>query len=242
MNIFPKEYIELQFIFANKVVEILGISFLSALFDYTSMPVRVGVPFSDMKPSNVNWIKFINTISTNKDIDIAYEYYVLVEKDNKEIREQHGFCSYDFFKSEYLVNLHFKNNENPEPGLLSDERMPIRLKELKEMFSLIKIEYPDAKEVMSSSWLFNIPKFNKLFPLEFFDNTSIKWDFHSLGIWGQFIDKYGNIKEKWYNEFVEKINKAKSLDDLKEAFSLKCIKCWSEIKFFYDLYGIKNGK
>ncbi|MEI6462525.1 MAG: hypothetical protein WCO33_02545 [bacterium] len=236
MDIFPKEYIELQFIFANKVVEILGISFLSALFEYTSMPVRVGVPFSDMKTSNNNWIQFTNNIFTNKDIDIAYEYYVLVEKDNQEIREQHGFCSYDYLKSEYLVNLHFKNNENPEPGLLSDERMPARLKELKEMFSILKVEHPDAKEVMSSSWLFNIPKFNKLFPSEFFDNTFIKWDFHSLGIWGQFIDKYGNIKTKMYEEFIEMIMNSNSIEELKEAFPLKCIKCWSKIEPFYKMY------
>lgn len=234
--LFPKEFIQLQFIFADKVSKILGVSFQKALFDYTSMPIRVGVPFSDLNEKNQNWKSIVENISTKEDYEKAYEIHYKRMKDAPPMRMQYGCFSFDYLPDEKLVKLHFANNDKADPDVLSDANQPKRREELRSLLAHIKNEHPEAEEIISSSWLYNIEKFKRLFPNEFFENTTVQWDFRSLGIWGQFIDKYGRIKTEVLNEFIIKASQCNSLDELKAAFSLKDLKCWSSITCFYNKY------
>lgn len=238
--LFPKEFIELQFVFADKVSNILGISFQKALFEFTSMPIRVGVPFSDLQEENRNWKSFIQDINSKEDLEKAYKIHLERMKDAPPMRMQYGCFSYDYLPDEKLVKLHFANNDKTDPDVLSDANQAKRLEELKSLFIQIKSEHPEAEEIISSSWLYNIDKFKRLFPDEFFENTTIKWDFRSLGLWGQFIDKFGQIKIEKAEIFISNVNNANSIDDLKDAFELKDIKCWAYIRFFYRKYNITS--
>jgi len=234
--LFPKEFIQLKLIFADKVAQILNISFQKALFNYTSMPIRVGVPFSDLQEENQHWKSFIENINTKEDHEKAYQTHYERMKDASPMRMQYGCFSYDYLPDEKLVKLHFANNDKRDPDVLSDANQSKRLEELKSLFAQIESEHPEAEEVISSSWLYNIDKYKRLFPDEFFENTTVKWDFRSLGIWGQFIDKYGKIKPTEMDRFITNLNKSTTIEELKEAFALKDIKCWSKIDAFYEKY------
>lgn len=234
--LFPKEFIQLQFIFADRVAIILGQPFNKTLFEYTSIPIRVGVPFSDLQEENENWKSFIKNIKTKDDYEKAYEIHYERMKNAPPMRMQFGCFSYDYLPDEKLVKLHFANNDKSNPDVLSDENQSKRLEELKSTFKDIQLKHPEALKILSSSWLYNIEKFKRLFPKEFFENTSIKWDFRSLGLWGQFIDKHGNVKEEAMSNFLSKVNKSITLEDLKSSFALKDIKCCARIVYFYKKY------
>jgi hypothetical protein len=236
--VFPKEFIKIQFVFADKVAQILHISFRKALFEYTSIPIRVGIPFSGLQEENENWQTFIQNIQSKDDFEIAYKIHCERMKDALPMRMQFGCFSFDYLADEKLIKIHFANNDKTNPDVLSNTNQQKRQEELKLMFTQIKIKHPEAEGVVSSSWLYNIEKFKRLFPSEFFENTKVKWDFRSLGIWGQFIDKYGNIKTSEVDQFKIKVDKSITLNDLKEAFALKDIKCWSMIDVFYLKYNL----
>jgi hypothetical protein len=237
--VFPKEFTTLQYNFAKRANEITSTPIYDCLFNYTSLPIRFGIQFSELNTNNPIWQEFLKKAENNNVENIIYEYHIQQQKDAPPMRTQFGCFSYDVLVEERGVKIHFANNDSPEPGVLSTERIPARKEELKEMFSEIKSKYPDFTFVISSSWLYNIPAFNRLFPSEFTRNlTPKKNDYRSLGIWGQFIDKYGNIKEDLKNQFNQNIQKAQTMEELDNAFPLKDMKAQSDISVFYEFLGV----
>lgn len=242
----PKNFIDIQIIFAQKAAKILNISLNKSLFSYTSLPIRFGIPFSQLIEEHSVWQQFIRKINNGKDLsETAFNYCIEQEKgsDTKSQfsdREKFGCFSYNPLNNEKGILIHFANNDAPEPGSLSEERVPVRLAELKAMFADIRSKYPDYKFVASSSWLYNVESFTKLFPPEFIISKQAKVDYRSMGIWGQFIDKYGNTKENLCNEFLKNVNHAKNPTDLEDCFPLKDLKLATDLVYFYKFYKVED--
>lgn len=239
--IFPKDFLSLQIEFANKVRELENIPLDKALFEYTSLPVRFGISFSSLSEDNLVWQEFISRLSKSDDLlETAYKFHLEMMEDAPAMRYQFGCFSYDALENERGVRIHFANNDTPEPGVLSAERVPMRMKELKNMFEEIKNKYPDFTFVISSSWLFNVNAFKRLFPASFTANLIPKKnDYHSLGVWGQFIDKRGEVKQSEKEVFLKKVDEARSKQDLENAFSLKDFKVEANISDFYSFYKVE---
>ena len=104
--IYPKEFITIQFKFAEKVSDLLKIPLINALFEYTSLPKRIGIPFSFMQIHNPLWQEFIEFIGPEFDLKKAYEYYQQKAKNEKFDRPQFGCFSYDYLLDEKLIKLH----------------------------------------------------------------------------------------------------------------------------------------
>lgn len=240
--VFPKEFLEIQLLFAQKVSEIKQIPLGDALFTYTSLPIRFGMSFGQLAKDNPIWIKFTERLArqgTYVPIDIIFQYHLEQMKDASPMRPQFGCFSYDSLDSEKGARIHFANNDDPEPGVLSEERIPIRMEELKNMFSEIKEQHPDFTFVISSSWLFNVGAFKRLFPDEFTTDLKVKAnDYRSLGLWGQFIDKYGNVKKDLKELFIESMNKSATFEQLENSFPMKELKAEAELSLFYNYYQI----
>ena len=145
--LFPKEFIRLQFIFADKVAQIKEMDFQTALFEYTSMPIRVGVPFSDLHEDNENWRTFLSDVKSKNDLGKAYSIHCARMKDAPSMRKQYGCFSFDYLEDEKQIKLHFANNDKSDPDVLSDENQPKRIEELKK--GLVKIR-EDFDSTLSS--------------------------------------------------------------------------------------------
>ena len=238
--LFPKEFFDLLLKFAQKISEINQISFEESLFLYTCLPIRIGLGFSELTVDNPIWLDFISNMKDKFGTDQVYTYYLEHTKDKEFRRKQFGCFSYDWEEDKSLIRIHFANNDNSPSGVLSPERRTIRISELKEMFSDVKIKYPRAMKVVSASWLYNINSFKELFPRELFEHSKEKVDYYSLGIWGQFIDKKGNLKIDSADTFMKAVRNANSMEDVNNAFPLKNLYVEEQISCFYTFYNIKE--
>jgi hypothetical protein len=238
--IFPKGFLSLQLEFAKKASDLVSVPLDKALFEYTSLPVRFGVSFSALTEDNPIWQEFLAKLNTNNDLlETVYGYHLEKMKDASPMRYQFGCFSYDAIEDEGGIRLHFANNDSPEPGVLSDQRIDQRKSELSQMFQDVKLKHPAFTFVISSSWLFNVESFKRLFPESFTKNMITKNnDYRSLGIWGQFIDKYGEIKDELARQFIEAIHAATSFKELEECFPLKELKAEANITDFYSFYNV----
>jgi len=68
------------------------------------------------------------------------------------------------------------------------------------------------------------------------ENT--EW-FKSTALWGQFLDSAGEVKTTLATEFLARIAKCKTLDELKQNFPLKVLEPWARIPLFYQFYKIQ---
>lgn len=241
--LFTKEFLDLQIYFAKKASAVLKIPLCESLFLYTSLPIRFGVPFYDLRETNTIWQEFLAIFiaDANPSVeDLAFAFHQKKMTNQPPMRPQFGCFSYDSLDTEKGVRIHFANNDNPEPGVLSRERISQRQAELKEMFTEIKHQHPDFTFVVSSSWLYNIEAFKRLFPHEFVSSPEPKKnDYHSLGLWGQFINKYGRVKNDLVRDFRNKVERSTSISDLENAFPLGDLKVKSDISYFYTLYKVQ---
>ena len=105
---------------------------------------------------------------------------------------------------------------------------------LKKMFSDVKINYPKAILFEATSWM--VKFLAKFFPKEFITNAVIKdgW-FKSESVWGQFKTS-SELREKSIKEFLDKVEKAKSNEDLQNAFPYQVLYAKCSIEDIYKLY------
>ena len=151
-----------------------------------------------------------------------------------------GCFRYSFVEDEKgngIVKLHFLNNSTSKEGPLALSQRGKRLKELKDLFEDVKENYPNAKYVQGGSWLYNLESYKRLFPKEYTNNMkSISPKPQMLVIWGQFINSEWGVKKDMAEEFLSRLEKAKTEKDLENVFELKELFPKGDIKYFYDFY------
>lgn len=59
-----------------------------------------------------------------------------------------------------------------------------------------------------------------------------------MGMWGQFLDKYGNTKNDKCEQFLNNVSKSKTQSDLENSFPLKDLKVAIDLIYFYKMYQI----
>src|SRR5207249_310551 len=121
----------LQVRFAERAAAIQDLPLAEALFAYTSLPIRCGAPFTDLVVSHPRWQTFLALLRAGEELEgTAVRYHRLCMSNAPPMRPQYGCFSFDYLPEECLVRLHFANNDDPEPGVLSAARRSVRLQEL----------------------------------------------------------------------------------------------------------------
>ncbi len=239
LNMYSKDFFELQIRFVKKVSHITGRPVEELLIKYSSffkaLKINSNWEFRDDDPG---WIKYLNFIKDKDITDATYEYYLKVADKDLAVDGAVGCFAYEYLAKDKTVLVHFANKDEAEPGALSKEREPQRLKELKQLFEMIKQKHPEAKKVVGNSWLHNIESYRRLFPKEYYQNTEVLESYRTNSLWGQFLDSSGEVKRDLMEEFLEKLNKVTKLTDLSNCFKYKVLKPSADIKYFYQFYGI----
>ena len=234
-----QEFIQLQIAFAHHAARVCDISFEKALLMYTRLYRQFGLPLDankELDNHNVQWMKFLSHINNDENLCRA----ALKMLPERVPEKTTGSCfSYGYDEGEEAVNIHFENNDPHEKSPLSDERLEARKAELKSLFSEIHQKFPQAKKVRGSSWLYNIPNYRKLFPLAYTDGMGTPRSYtNTMSLWGQFFNRKGGLKHDRVQEFLERAEKAKSEEELLDAFPLRERSAGCPIQDFYSFYGI----
>ncbi len=240
---YPREFFEVQVNLAEKVAKVLDIPLSEALLNYTGLYRRFNLTRErEVDGNNALWQEFIASLGNGNVVEQTYKYYLK----RKDIEPEQALNKKNFgcFTSEYLpdqgcVRTHFGNREkNGSP--FDDKNLGKRLQELKEMFEYVKKNYPDAKVVRGSSWLYNLLKYRRFFPPEYTrDLKPTTPHFNGLSIWGQFLDQNMKVKPEVMNLFQTKLAQAQSFEEVVESIPLKTFKVETNIENFYNFYGIK---
>ena len=127
-------------------------------------------------------------------------------------------------------------------GDLSSNNFPQRKIEFREMVTFIKNNpdrFKEAKFLVSSTWLQNIPNYQKLFPPKYsLDQNREKRDDSFLGLWGQF-EKWnfeGNVLN--LKKFEEKLNNSRTKEEVVDSFPNPVYKIRVPLMELYEYYNI----
>jgi hypothetical protein len=245
---FPLQYFSLQLEYAKIAAQILRIPLAQALMEFTSFWRRIHnlrlLEINKMEwafdPKTPQWRELCDRINNNEPADIiAYNLCLRNDNSTETGKQYFGCFRYDFIPQvddDYgVIKIHFKNRDYSSQGPLSKERQKARLQELKRMFESISKNHPEAKVVIGGSWLYNLQSYQRLFPKMFTSNMKVEEiPFpRTSGIWGQFLNSDGQVKEKLKCSFIDKANTARSKEELLQCFEFKILFTRIGIDSFY---------
>ncbi len=235
---YPDSFFQLQLDYAKKISEVSDISFEEALLQHTGFYKLIGTSDWSFDRSNPQWQEFIGQMNVAPTIDSVKKFCIYGRRETIENNKKFGCFSYDFNEQTNNIHVHFM--PSIEKGVLSLQKKDQRLSELQQMFFSIKENYPQAKNVVGFSWLYNISAYQRLFPKEYFKNMKVnKGWYKSLAIWGQFINGDLTLKQEDATKFLNCIKNKCSVDELQGCFSFHVCEPMADICYFYNHLRIK---
>ncbi|MBY0110731.1 hypothetical protein K2Y00_01875 [Patescibacteria group bacterium] len=239
------EYVRFQVFVAKRLSEQTGAPFVKVLHRFTSAIetfVEGTVP------------EWFNTASVDTVTHaLVDQYKTQLEKMAPQPYHPEGSFRFGCFNSEYdpeeqAVTIHFQNDERDATGPLTEEKIYRRRRELRDMFTLIRRLYPDAKTVNGNSWLYNLEAYRRLFPESYTSHLTLETSagVFSRGrqIWGQFLDHTLRLKsDDARREFIQNLyalGDSITDQDLMKLFPLKSYKAEGAIEDFYRMYGVEG--
>lgn len=237
--LFSKDFLDLNLKFARKVSDVTGRGFHQSLLQYTHLYLAFGLS-RDFAPGNFVWQTYLQQIQDEPDqAEYTHQFYL---RQKATQAEQHPINEFGCFSyalwDDNRVRLHFHNATN-ERGILQKQKVSERIAELKAMFQHLKAVIPVTSTVVGGSWLYNIPAYCRLFPIDYLRSAQADDDeYQFMALWGQFLHHDGNVRQYLAQSFLERIEKQNTLDGLKACFPYSVLRLESPILDFYVWYGI----
>ena len=237
---YARAFFDLQLRFADKVTALSGLPLPRVLFEYTNLYVRFGLG-RDFDPAHPTWQEYVAGLQdTNDTREWTYRFYLARPEAMTApgVVATFGCFSYAPMSGD-RIRLHFHNAETDGHSPLGIERQGQRLKDLASLFDHVKRTLPQPPHVVGASWLYNLEAYRRLFPAPYLATARvIDHRFRHMPLWGQFLDRRGQIKEKMTREFVERLERQSSVDTLGQCFPLHVLSVAASALEFYDFYGI----
>jgi hypothetical protein len=143
----------------------------------------------------------------------------------------------EYNRERNTVRLHFMPQRQAVSELATE-----RFDELREHFKALlqytKEHHPEVKNFTCSTWVNAIPNFRRLFPQTFLDRMQDIGGSSYLGIWGQFVKSDGSGNINRFNQFVQGLSNAKTVEEAVDAFPFKVLEAVGPLDDFYKEYTI----
>lgn len=237
---YPNPFFELNFRFAQKVADLSNQACTDVLLEHTTfyLSFNLGRAFD---PAHPVWQEYLKGLrQSNEPIEWSHQFYLSRQpKTPPRAKERvFGCFSYAVWPGE-KIRLHFQNNEQSEHGPLSQERMALRVGEMKEMFTHVKKQVLNPTTVVGGSWLYNIAAYRRLFPAAYLQTAQLgQPEFAYLSLWGQFFDRHGQVKEVLAAKFLACLSQQLDLAGVANCFPFQVLRLEAQIEHFYQFYGI----
>lgn len=140
------------------------------------------------------------------------------------------------------VRLHFRNAGSAAGSPLARAVAPRRRAELAALFAHLGPRVSPETPVVGASWLYNLEAYRRLFPPGYVSNARpIPRAFRSMALWGQFVDRHGEVRRSMAESFLDAVAGASHLEDLGRCFPLQALNVTAPASEFYELYGVQAG-
>jgi hypothetical protein len=238
--IYAKAFFDLQLQFAEAVARLSGLPLARALLEYTNFYIRFGLGRA-FDPAHPTWQEYLAGLQdTNDTRGWTYRFYLtrphpMVPPDAVAA---FGCCSYTRLSNE-RIRLHFHNGEADGRSPLGIERRGQRLEDLAALFEHVKRTARPPVRVVGRSWLYNLDAYRRLFPASYLATAHvIGHRFQYMPLWGQFVNRHGEIKESMTRQLLDRLERQSSLDGLDQCFPFQVIALEASVLDFYEFYGV----
>ena len=240
--IYSRGFFDLQLHFARKVATLAGLPLERALLDYTNLYIRFGLG-RDFDAAHPTWRQYLAGLRDSNDArEWTYGFY---SRRANVMAGPPTVASFGCFAYARLsgdrIRLHFENADRDRHSSLGIERVGERLADLTALFAHVQRTLPQPLRVIGASWLYNLDAYRRLFPVSYLATARvIEGRFRHMPLWGQFLDRYGEIKERMTRPFLERLERHSSPDKLDQCFPLQVLSLESSVQELYDFYGLRR--
>jgi hypothetical protein len=96
-----------------------------------------------------------------------------------------------------------------------------------------------SARVVGASWLYNLDAYRRLFPPAYLATARVlPGRYRHMPLWGQFVDRRGEVREKPAAELRARLTRQSSLESLDECFPLQVLGLEAPVSEFYDFFGV----
>lgn len=239
-ELFSLAFFDLQLHFAQKVAELSGISLAQAVGSHTNIYVRLGMG-QQLDLKNPDWQTYLAGLTTAP-LKSAWTYRCHANRQGipagPTLTCAAGCFSYALM-GENLARLHFHAGEHLSASPLSLEHSPLRLSELRTLFSTLKASSSPSMHIVGASWLYHLPTYRRLFPPRYLAQLEpIAHPYQRMPLWGQFLTRDRQVRPDMAARFREDVAQATSLSALERCFPFPVLATTSPAQWFYEFLGI----
>jgi hypothetical protein len=240
---YARAFFDLQLHFAHKVSALSGLPLARVLLEYTNLYIRFGLG-RDFDPAHPTWQEYLAGLRDTNEIGAwTYRFYSRRPDAMAAPAVVATFGCFAYARlSDERIRLHFQNAEPDWHSPLAIERAGRRLAELAALFEHVKRTPPQPLRVIGASWLYNLEAYRRLFPSSYLATAHVIGDrFRHMPLWGQFLDRYGAVREDVARQFRERLDRQSRLDRVDQCFRFQVLSVNAPVQDFYDFHGVTGG-
>ena len=238
--VYAKAFFDLQLQFAHKVTDLSGLPLTRVLLEYTNLYIRFGLG-RDFHPAHPIWQTYLAGLQdTNDRRDWTYRFYLTRAEAmaGPPVVATFGCFSCALLRGD-RIRLHFQHTNTEGHSSLGVACLGQRRADLTALFGQVQRTLPEQVQVVGVSWLYNLEAYRRLFPVSYVATVRVISDrFQSMPLWGQFLDRHGDIKESMTRPFLERLERQVRVERLHECFPFQVLTVEAPVREFYDFYGI----
>ena len=237
---YAKAFFDLQVDFALKVSALSGLPLAQALLEYTNLYIRFGLG-RVIDAAHPTWQKYVTGLGATVDPHAhTYDFYRREAQDDGGPPVAARFGCFAYARAgEGRIRLHFDHAGHGDVSPLSHTRKAERIGELAGLFVHVRRTEPGVIRVAGASWLYNIAAYRRLFPPPYLASARVVNDrFQRMPLWGQFLDRHGDVRPDMARRFHERLAAQQGLDQLARCFPYQVIAVEAPVRVFYDFHGV----
>lgn len=240
MVTYAKGFFDLQLQFAETVSALSGLPLTRALLEYTNLYIRFGLG-RDFDPAHPGWREYLAGLRDSHDPRQWTHRFYLTRPDAlapPALVATFGCFSYGRL-SDDRIRLHFRNAETDGRSPLGRDRLDQRRADLAALFEHVRRTARSPLRVVGASWLYNLQAYRRLFPEPYLATARvIHHRFRHMPLWGQFVNRHGEIKETLALPFLERLERQSSMEGLDDCFPFQVLSVEASVLEFYGFYGV----
>jgi len=238
--LYARAFFDLQLQFAETVSALSRRPLADTLLDYTNFYVRFALG-RGFDPDHPGWREYEAGLRDARDRrEWTYRFYLSRSgpEAGPDVTAAFGCFAYAP-QGPDRVRLHFANAETGEGSPLAAAQRGQRLADLTALFRHLQRTTPQPPRVVGASWLYNLDAYRCLFPMPYLATARVlRGRFRHMPLWGQFLDRRGEVKERVARGFLERVGRLSSLEGLDQCFPLHVLGLEASAAEFYAFYGV----
>lgn len=237
---YAKPFFDLQWQFVDKIIAIAGLPLSDTLLEYTNLYIRFGCG-RDFQSTHPIWQAYLAGLhNANNRGDWTYSFYLSCDEANAYPPVEATFGCFSYAQLlDNRIRLHFQNTQTAGYSSLSIVCIEQRIADLTALFSHVQRTLQKHVQVVGGSWLYNLDAYRRLFPPSYIATACVMENrFRGMSLWGQFLDRYGKLKEEMTRPFLERLKQQRCVDELHECFPFQVLVVEAPVQEFYDFYGL----